>query len=285
MTEERIHKRRLLLRRKGVKKIKPIDKESSVSEEPKKGFYLFPNLLTSASLLCGFYSITASYNGNFLRAAWAVFLALVFDGLDGKVARLTKTTSKFGVQYDSLSDLISFGAAPGILIYNFALKYVFQPSIGFVVAFLYVLCGALRLARFNVQTETADKRYFSGLAIPAGACNLVFTVLFFEEFGWVNTVGHSTTPNLLLIWTLIISLLMVSTFKYWSFKDVDLFRQRPLSTLLLAVIMVALAIEEPYIIGFWFFIGYTLSGPVGAIIRKRKVHRSAMKAPPASGAS
>ena len=153
-----------------------------------KSIYILPNLFTTASLFCGFYSIISSINGDFLAAAVAIVIAGVFDGLDGAVARATHTTSKFGVEYDSLADLVSFGVAPGVLAYLWALNPFGR--LGWVAGFLYVACGALRLARFNVYVPVKDQSYFQGLPIPAAASMIATTVFLFNHFG--HTGSHQT---------------------------------------------------------------------------------------------
>ena len=201
-------------------------------EGPKKGFYLFPNLVTSGSLFCGFWSICKTFSGDYIFASWLIFIAMIFDGLDGKVARLTRTTSQFGVHYDSLADLVSFGVAPGILLYSWALVHAFHPGGGWVVAAMYVICGVIRLARFNVHFDPNDKRYFKGLPIPAAACFAALTVLFFKHMEWVEDGDLASMPNLVLLIAGVLAFLMISTIRYFSFKDVDFFRKRPLPILL-----------------------------------------------------
>ena len=156
-----------------------------------RGVYLLPNLITSMSLFAGFYAIVASMDGRFYAAAWAILIALILDGLDGRVARMTKTTSGFGVQYDSLADLVAFGVAPGIMAYLWALKDFKQ--FGWAAAFLFVVCGALRLARFNVQQGSFDPRYFNGLPIPAAAMMVAASVAFYHELGeWLPRAPSSS---------------------------------------------------------------------------------------------
>ncbi len=232
------------------------------SEGMRKGFYLFPNLLTSAALLLGFYAITSSFAGYFTKAAWAVFIAAFFDGIDGRVARLTNSTSAFGAQYDSLSDLVSFGIAPAIIILNFALAHCFRPRIGWTIAFLYLVCGALRLARYNIR-PTSHKRYFEGLPVPGAAGALAFTVIFTRQMGFVHEPELiSTIPNLLLLVTLVLALMMVSTLPYYGFKDVNLFKRHKFSTLLLFVFVLVVIFQEPEFMLFLIFNAYAASGPI-----------------------
>ena len=177
------------LRKRGPRRRRRIRKD-----DLKKGIYILPNLFTSASLFAGFYSIMATLNGDFERAAWAIIVSGICDAADGRIARLTATTSKFGVEYDSLADLISFGLAPGLLVYEWALRPYGQW--GWSVAFLYVVCGALRLARYNVQIDNVEAISFKGLPIPASAGMIVTTVLMFHKFEKTGPVEH---PAILLV--------------------------------------------------------------------------------------
>lgn len=195
---------------------------SDLPAEPRRrppGIYLLPNLLTTGALFSGFYAIVAAINGQFVPAVTAVFVAGLFDGLDGRVARMTNTQSEFGVQYDSLSDLISFGLAPALVVYMWALAGLreygnFIGKLGWLIAFLYTACAALRLARFNTQVGHSDKRFFTGLASPAAAGTLVAFVWAMENFSLVG--GNIRWIALAL--TLALGLLMVSRFPYYSFK-------------------------------------------------------------------
>ena len=174
----------------------------------KKGIYVLPNLFTTASLFCGFYSIIASLKENFVIAAITILAAAVFDGLDGRIARFTNTTSKFGAEYDSLSDVIAFGVAPAFLAYNWAMS--FYGKWGWLAAFLFVLCGALRLARYNIQIGIIESKVFNGLPIPAAAAVVATTVLFFDYAG---VEGKFHDPSM-LIFVPVLSILMVSNIKY-----------------------------------------------------------------------
>jgi CDP-diacylglycerol--serine O-phosphatidyltransferase len=185
-------------------------------EDRRRGIYVLPNLVTTASLFCGFYAIIAAISGNFYYAALSILIAAVLDGLDGRIARLTRTTSAFGVQYDSLSDLIAFGLAPGILVFLWALKPFNR--FGWMAAFLYVVCGALRLARFNVQAGQVSHNYFVGLPIPAAATIVATTILFIYQIGGTGSTGYLAV--LITIYTL--SFLMVSNIPYPSFKGMKL---------------------------------------------------------------
>ena len=185
-----------------------------------KGIYILPNLLTSISLFAGFYAIIASINLKFSHAAYAVFVSGIFDMLDGRVARLTGSTSRFGVEFDSLSDAIAFGVAPGILVYMWALKG--YGRFGWLAAFLFVACGALRLARFNVQADNGQKRSFLGLPIPAAATTIAGCVLFYSWLGYSDGIKTVFMPILVYL----LALLMVSDIRYYSFKDMSFFRGR-----------------------------------------------------------
>ena len=230
-------------------------------DQMKKGIYILPNLFTTASLFSGFYSIIASMKGMYDIAAWTILIAIVFDGLDGRIARMTRTTSKFGAEYDSLADLVAFGVAPAILAYHWALLSF--GKWGWLAAFLFVTCGALRLARFNVQTEIIDSKFFNGLAIPAGASVVATAVLLYFQMG-----GEGQFNNLsILIGTVAVALLMVSSIKYYSFKDLNFFARKPFMSFVLIVLILVIVIAEPQIMIFTFSFGYALSGPVWLIYR------------------
>jgi CDP-diacylglycerol--serine O-phosphatidyltransferase len=236
-------------------------------DQMKKGIYVLPNLFTTASLFSGFYSIIASMKGMYEIAAWTILIAIVFDGLDGRIARMTRTTSKFGAEYDSLADLVAFGVAPAILSYHWALMSF--EKWGWLAAFLFVTCGALRLARFNVQTAIIDSRVFNGLAIPAGASVIATAVLLYFKLGGEGQFHHLS----ILIGTITIALFMVSSIKYYSFKDLNFFAKKPFMSFVLIVFVLVIVIAEPQIMIFTFCFGYALSGPVWLIyklIRKKR---------------
>lgn len=231
----------------------------------RRGVYLLPNLLTTGGLFAGFYSIIASMRGDFLAAAIAILVANVFDALDGRIARLTRSTSRFGIEYDSLSDLVAFGVAPAILVYAWALA-PFQ-TWGWLAASLYVTCGALRLARFNVQYDVGEKRHFTGLPIPAAAEVIATSVLVYYRFGGA---GPTNAHILLLLVTYGIAALMVSRVKFFSFKEGDLYRRHPFPVLIAAIVVLKLLIAEPQIVLFTVFVAYAASGPVRwAVLRLR----------------
>lgn len=233
-------------------------------EDRRRGIYVLPNLVTTAGLFCGFYAIIASISGNFYQAALSILIAAVLDGLDGRIARLTRTTSAFGVQYDSLSDLIAFGLAPGIMVFLWALKPFNR--FGWMAAFLYVVCGALRLARFNVQTGIISNKYFVGLPIPASASIVATTILFIYQIGGTGSTGYLAV--LILIYVL--SFLMVSNIPYPSFKGMKLGERRSFNFLVAVVLIFVLVALEPFVMLSVGILGYVLSGPVLALYRLKK---------------
>jgi CDP-diacylglycerol--serine O-phosphatidyltransferase len=229
-----------------------------------RGVYLLPNLITTASLFAGFYAIVAAMDSRFHAAAIAILVSLVLDGLDGRVARMTKSTSDFGVQYDSLADLVAFGVAPGILVYLWALQPYKQ--FGWVAAFLFVVCGALRLARFNVQQGSLDPRYFNGLPIPAAATMIATSIIFYYEIGEWAPERHV----FILAMIYLLSFLMVSNIKYVSFKKMDLVRRRPFQSLVAVVLVFVVVATAPNIMGFLLLAAYVASGPISTIMYYRR---------------
>ncbi|MGH7830023.1 MAG: CDP-diacylglycerol--serine O-phosphatidyltransferase [Candidatus Binatia bacterium] len=223
----------------------------------KKGVYLLPSLFTAGNLFCGFFSIISTFNGHYLQAAFFIILAHLLDGLDGSVARLTKTNSQFGIEFDSLADLVSFGVAPAILVYYWAL--VPWNTWGWLAACLYVVCGALRLARFNVQIRTVEKTHFVGLPIPAAAEMIAATVLLYYFLGGE---GATNKRIILLLVIYLLAGLMVSNFHYFSLKQLDLKKRHPFWLLVSAILLIKLTIAEPQIMFFSTFLLYTLSGPL-----------------------
>lgn len=222
----------------------------------KKGIYVLPNLFTTASLFMGFYSIIASIQEKFFMAAVAIFISLVFDGLDGRVARMTNSTSKFGAEYDSLADLIAFGVAPSLLAYIWAMS--FYGKLGWMAGFLFVACGALRLARYNIQIGLIDSKVFNGLPIPAAASVIAATVIFFHEIGVEGTFHNP----FMMILVFLLSLLMVSNIKYYSGKDMKLFARMPFMTFIVIVGIILIIVYKPEIMIFILFVGYAISGPL-----------------------
>ncbi len=248
-----------------------MDRKKRKRRNRGKGIYVLPNLITTGSLFAGFYSIVSTFNGEFVKAAYAVLIAVVLDGLDGRVARATGTTSSFGVEYDSLVDLVSFGVAPGFLVYAWALTP--YGRVGFLAAFLYVVCGALRLARFNIQVGSLEKGRFNGLPIPAAATLISSMILF------INYTGYSGKgKNLAVILSIyVVAFLMVSNVKYKSFKDLEPFRRRPFHTLVAIVLLMILLLSEPEVMIFAFTILYILSGPAEALLKGRVTSRERIK--------
>ena len=227
----------------------------------RRGVYLLPNLLTSAALFAGFYSVIAGINGKFEPAAIAIIVAGFLDGLDGRVARMTNTQSDFGEQYDSLSDLISFGLAPALLAFNWSLSSLGEISIlagklGWLAAFLFMACAALRLARFNTQAGIADKLYFQGLASPAAAGTLVFTIWFFVD----NGISGETVRWLIFFETIALGILMFTNVRYYSFKGTPGGQKVPAVWLLLALLIIVLLALDPPFIGMILGCTYVLSG-------------------------
>ena len=233
-----------------------------------KGVYILPNLFTTGGLFLGVYSIIASSRGDFLTAAVCIVAAHVFDGLDGRIARLTHTTSQFGVEYDSLADLVAFGVAPGIMVYLWGLEP--WGHWGWLAASLFVACGALRLARFNVQAHLAEKKYFIGLPIPAAADMIAATVLLYYFLG-----GQGPTSQRLVVLGLVyvLALLMVSNVRYYSFKDVNVRAHKPFFALVAAIILFKLVILEPQIALFAAMVAYVSSGPVSLGLSMIRRHR------------
>ena len=247
-----------------------------MSESMRKGIYILPNLFTTGSLFAGFYSMVSTMNGDYRTAAIWVLVASIFDGLDGKVARLTGTSSKFGVEYDSLADVVAFGVTPGLLMYSWALRPFGR--LGWLAAFLFVVCGALRLARFNVQVATVESKRFVGLPIPAAASMVSATVLLFYHFGWPSS--YKKLAILILIYCL--AFLMVSNIKYYSFKDPSIIKRQPFAVLVMAVLLLIVIAAEPVIMLFVIFICYTLSGPLGFIMsypRRRRLEKALHRPP------
>ena len=236
----------------------------------RRGIYLLPNLLTSAALFAAFYSIISGINGKFEAAAIAIIVAGLLDGLDGRVARLMNPQSDFGEQYDSLADLISFGLAPALLAFNWSLASLSEVSpmtgkLGWLAAFIFVACAALRLARFNTQVGIADKRYFQGLASPAAAGTLVFTIWFFID----NDVAGDTVSWLIFFETIVLGILMFSQVRYYSFKVGPSGDKVPAIWILLAVLIIVLLALDPPIMGMIFGSAYVLSGVLITIAGRR----------------
>jgi len=230
----------------------------------KKGVYILPNLFTTGNLFCGFWAIVSVFQEKYYYAAIAILLATVFDILDGKVARLSGSTSKFGVQYDSLADLISFGIAPALLAYSWALRP--YGRFGWLAAFLFVVCGALRLARFNVMSAAGDTKYFKGLPIPAAASVIALTILLYlrlVETGWIKDI-------VILVMIYVLAFLMVSSVRYFSFKELNLAKRKPFGIFMFVVLSLIVIVMEPVIVLSGFILFYVLSGPVRMVMAWQK---------------
>jgi CDP-diacylglycerol--serine O-phosphatidyltransferase len=231
----------------------------------KKGIYLLPNLFTSFNLFCGFYSLIMSFHGSPIIACYAIILASFFDILDGRIARLTKTTSKFGLEYDSIADIVSFGIAPGILAYIWALTSFGRW--GWLVAFLYVVCGALRLARFNLQIDTVEKKFFQGLPTPAAAGMVASTVILFNSLKESNLITSYTIFFFLMP---VLSILMVSNFRYISAKHLSLEGRRPFRLLIILIFLCILIVAKYKVMLFSSFLFYTVLGPLDFLYKKQR---------------
>jgi CDP-diacylglycerol--serine O-phosphatidyltransferase len=234
----------------------------------RKGIYLLPNAITLCGMFAGFFSIIASLNGKFTVAAWAIVLAGVFDGLDGWVARMTNTSSKFGVELDSLADVISFGVAPAVLSFTWALSPFGR--VGWAVAFLYTACGALRLARFNVQKETEEKKTFTGMPIPAAAGVISAIVIFYANMKWVPERSFFVLAIVILI-----SFLMVSTLRFHSLKEINMRERKPFFILVAMVFVIAVFYMHPELTMFSIAIAYISLGLVEnaylVLVKKEKL--------------
>jgi CDP-diacylglycerol--serine O-phosphatidyltransferase len=245
----------------------------------RHGVYLLPNLITTAGLFAGFYAIIATQKGQYRQAAIMILLAQLADMLDGRIARLTRTASSFGVQYDSLADLVAFGVAPAILAYRWGLGQ--WGRWGWLAATIYVTAGALRLARFNVQVGTIEKRHFLGLPIPAAADVIATTVLLYYYLGFLGDPNKHLT---MLLVTFAVAGLMVSEVRYFSFKDIRLHHRHPFPVLLGLIFVAAVTVGAPEPMLFVGAVGYALSGPAGGvtrlIARRRMTARDGTGVPP-----
>ncbi|VAW62416.1 CDP-diacylglycerol--serine O-phosphatidyltransferase [hydrothermal vent metagenome] len=241
----------------------------------RRGIYLLPNIFTTAAMFSGFYAVVAGMNGQFEKAAIAIFIAMILDGVDGRVARMTNTQSEFGAEYDSLSDMVSFGIAPALVMYEWSLSSLVHEGwqwgkLGWLAAFIYTACAAMRLARFNTQVGTADKRYFQGLPSPSAAAVIAGLV-------WVGVdsgIAGADIAKFSVILVISLGLLMVSNVLYYSFKDVHFKGKAPFFSILIVVLVLALAALDTSKALLAVFGLYTLSGPVFSVFRKlRKLGR------------
>jgi CDP-diacylglycerol--serine O-phosphatidyltransferase len=230
----------------------------------ERGIYLLPNLMTTLALFAGFYAVIAGMNGEFLAGAIAIFIAMVFDGLDGRIARMTNSSSAFGAEYDSLADMVSFGLAPALLLYQWMLQDF--GKLGWLIAFVYTAGAALRLARFNTQIAVVDKRYFQGLPSPAAAALLAGFVWMVESNGLDTGLESSAALTL----TLAAGLLMVSNIRFSSFKELNFKDKVPFVTLLFLVLVFVIITLKPSVILFGLFLLYAISGLVMTLIHMRR---------------
>ncbi len=248
----------------------PIDEHvEEVSENGRpvrrKGIFLLPNLLTTGGLFCGFFAIVSTMNDKFEAGAIAIFIAMLLDGLDGRVARLTNTQSAFGAEYDSLSDMVSFGIAPSLLVFGWSLAPL--GKIGWAAAFIYVAGAALRLARFNTQVETADKRYFTGLASPASAAVAAAIVWSWHDMGAEVGIQVAVISAVVLA---ILGMLMVSNIRYQSFKGIDFRGRVPFVAMLAIILVFVVVLIDPPKVLLAAFLVYAASGPVARLLAFKK---------------
>lgn len=242
---------------RGNRKLSAGDQKSNrqnLDQKRGRGIYLLPNAFTTAALFCGFYAIVMAMNLKFEHSAWAIFVAMILDSLDGRVARMTNTQSEFGAQYDSLSDMISFGAAPALVAYEWSLKGM--ERLGWLAAFLYCVGAALRLARFNTNIAVVDKRYFQGLPSPAAAALVAGIILLVSDQGW-------NVANLKwVVWgvTVFAGLTMVTNVPFYSFKDINFKRSVPFIAPFLVVLAYVIIVSDPPKVLFGLFVLYALSG-------------------------
>lgn len=247
----------------------------------RKGIYILPNLMTLTSMFLGFYSIIASLESQYELAAWTIMAAAVFDVLDGWVARITHTTTRFGIEIDSLSDVISFGVAPGVLVYTWTLSSFGR--IGWLGAFFLVACAALRLARFNVQMGSVEKKHFSGLPTPASAMTIATTVLsyddligIFESVGLPRLAAAVNSDYWILTLTFILAGLMVSNITYHSLKEANLKERRPFGILVFIALFLAVVAYHPALVLFIVSLVYVISGIAEALYGLVKRERPAV---------
>jgi CDP-diacylglycerol--serine O-phosphatidyltransferase len=230
----------------------------------RRGIYLLPNLFTTAALFAGFYAILSANAGRFEAAALGIFAAMVLDGFDGRIARMTHTQSDFGAEYDSLSDMVAFGVAPALVAYEWALSDL--GKLGWLAAFVYTAGAALRLARFNTQIGITDKRWFQGLPSPSAAAIIGGAIW----IGTDNGISGASISFVIAALTAAAGLLMVSNFRYHSFKVLDLHGRVPFMFIVLVMLGFALVVLDPPVLLFLMFLGYAISGPVFTLVRRRQ---------------
>lgn len=248
--------------------------EEQQARPRRRGIYLLPNLFTTAGLFAGFYAIVAAMSNNFEAAAIAIFIAMVMDGIDGRVARLTNTQSEFGVQYDSLSDMVCFGLAPSLIVFEWALRSMIEQGwiwskLGWLSAFVYTAGAALRLARFNTQVGSADKHYFQGLPSPSAAAVLAGLVWFSED----NNLSGEDMWMVGAVLAAAMGALMVSNVRYYSFKEIDFKNRVPFVALVLTVVVFVVVSSHPPSVLFFGFLLYVISGPVMTLYKIRQRRR------------
>jgi CDP-diacylglycerol--serine O-phosphatidyltransferase len=226
----------------------------------KRGIYILPNALTLCGLFMGFYSILATIKGHYIQASWAIMIAMIFDGLDGWVARLTQSTTRFGIELDSLSDLVAFGIAPAVMLYKWALTPFGR--VGWAAAFLFVACGSLRLARYNIQMGSTESKAFTGMPIPGAAALIATLVIFYHEI-W-NTVPNKN--YFILFFTYFLAALMVSTLKFHGAKELDLRKRKPFKILVAFVLILTVIVIHPEISLFLFAMIYLIGGIIENIV-------------------
>ncbi|MDR1659514.1 MAG: CDP-diacylglycerol--serine O-phosphatidyltransferase [Desulfovibrio sp.] len=224
-------------------------------KRPGKGIYLLPNMITTMSLFFGFLALVWAMQGQYETSAMSLLLAALMDGLDGKVARLTNTASEFGIQYDSLADLAAFGIAPAVLLWQWQLQHFGRT--GIAAAFFYTACGALRLARFNASTAAVGKRFFIGLPIPVAACTVSCFIFFAAHLPAFALAG---LPYAVFALAVALGLVMVSSVRYFSFKEYDFLRAHPIRSMLTFIVLLALVISAPKIMGFLLCVTYIAGG-------------------------
>jgi CDP-diacylglycerol--serine O-phosphatidyltransferase len=270
-------KRRRFRPFRGARPVRPAvaGAEPTPPKPRSRGVYILPNAFTTANLFAGFYAIVQAMNGRFEAAAVAIFVAMVLDSLDGRVARLTNTQSAFGEQYDSMSDMVSFGAAPALIVYEWSLRGM--GKLGWLAAFIYVAGAALRLARFNTNIGVVDKRFFQGLPSPAAAAlvaGLVWIMTDLRESRWIDATGSDLRW---LAWAVTVygGITMVSNAPFYSFKDVNLRKSVPYMVVPLIVLAFVLVSSDPPLVLFSLFLVYAVSGYVLWLWRWRTARRAA----------
>lgn len=229
----------------------------------KKGVYLLPNGLTLCGMFFGFYSILSSFNGNFIHASWSIYIAMIFDGLDGWAARLTHSTTRFGIELDSLSDLVAFGVAPAVMVFGWTLSSFGR--LGWAASFLFVSSGALRLARYNIQMGGAEKKAFTGMPIPAAAAVLATMVIFYD-YMWGIDIGTNSALKtnhkdyFILILTIFLAVMMISTLRFHGAKELDLKERKPFGVLIIIITILVIILINPSLAFFIFAASYVAIG-------------------------